>query len=48
VLNGDVKTDEKELNQRDALGLTDINSFTMESLSQDAEVLIMEVPMVIK
>ncbi len=45
VLTGDVKIDEQLLNQRDALALTDINSFTLESLSQDAEVLIIEVPM---
>jgi redox-sensitive bicupin YhaK (pirin superfamily) len=47
VLAGDVKIDEQLLNQRDALALTDINSFTLESISQDAEVLLIEVPMLL-
>ena len=47
VLNGDVKINAQELNQRDALGLTDANNLTIEALSQNAEILIMEVPMII-
>lgn len=47
VLNGDVKINEQELNQRDALGLIDTNNLTIEALSQNAEILIMEVPMII-
>ncbi|OYU96267.1 MAG: hypothetical protein CFE21_07625 [Bacteroidetes bacterium B1(2017)] len=45
VLNGDVKINSQELNTRDGYGIWEINEFNFEALSQDAEVLLMEVPM---
>jgi redox-sensitive bicupin YhaK (pirin superfamily) len=45
VIKGSVKVDEQELALRDGLGITDFESVRFEATS-DAEVLLMEVPMV--
>jgi quercetin 2,3-dioxygenase len=45
VLKGDLTIDETSLNERDGLGIWDIDKFTLKAISQDAEVLLMEVPM---
>lgn len=45
VLKGDVTVDGNKLNERDGLGLTEKEGFTIIANSQDAEVLLMEVPM---
>ena len=47
VLKGDISINDQKLNERDGLGIWDIESFDITSNSQDAEVLLMEVPMVI-
>jgi redox-sensitive bicupin YhaK (pirin superfamily) len=45
VIKGSVKVDGQELEQRDGLGITDFDKVTFEAIA-DAEVLLMEVPMV--
>lgn len=44
VIKGDVILDGTELNERDGLGITDCNQFTIQAKS-NAELLLMEVPM---
>lgn len=46
VINGDFQVNEQLLNARDGLGLWDISAFDIKAQSQDAEILLMEVPMV--
>jgi redox-sensitive bicupin YhaK (pirin superfamily) len=45
VLNGDVTIDETALNERDGLGIWNTDRITVKANSQDAEILLMEVPM---
>lgn len=45
VLKGDVNVDGTELNERDGFGIWETDGFKLEALSDDAEVLLMEVPM---
>jgi redox-sensitive bicupin YhaK (pirin superfamily) len=44
VINGNIKVDGQELEQRDGLGITDFDKVTFEATS-DTEILLMEVPM---
>jgi len=44
VIKGSVKVNEQQLNKRDALGISDADSFTVTA-SEDAELLAIEVPM---
>ena len=46
VINGDFQVNGQLLNSRDGLGLWDISAFDIKAQSQDAEILLMEVPMV--
>jgi hypothetical protein len=45
VLKGDVTIDETALNERDGLGIWNTDRITVKANSQDAEILLMEVPM---
>ncbi|MFY0482942.1 pirin family protein [Flavobacterium sp. PLA-1-15] len=45
VLKGDFTIGNIELNQRDGLGIWDTSSITIKANSQDAQILLMEVPM---
>jgi len=45
VLKGDVTIDETALNERDGLGIRNTDKISIKANSQDAEVLLMEVPM---
>ncbi len=45
VLKGDITIGDISLNERDGLGILDTNSFTIHSNSENAEILLMEVPM---
>ena len=45
VLKGDVTINSIVLNQRDGFGIWDIEKLSIQSNSQDAEILLMEVPM---
>ena len=45
VIKGDVTINGILLNERDGLGIWETDTFTVEANSQDAEVLLMEVPM---
>jgi len=45
VLNGDVTIDEIALNERDGLGIWNTEKISIKANSQDAEILLMEVPM---
>ena len=45
VLNGDVETDGTVLHSRDGWGIIGADSFSIKALNNDAEVLLMEVPM---
>ncbi len=45
VLKGDISIDGTELNERDGFGIWETEGFKLEALSDDAEVLLMEVPM---
>jgi redox-sensitive bicupin YhaK (pirin superfamily) len=45
VIEGNVKIDEIELNKRDGLGIKNGSEITLTSLSDNTEVLLMEVPM---
>ncbi len=47
VLKGDVTINSIALNQRDGFGIWDIEKLSIQSNSQDAEILLMEVPMLI-
>lgn len=47
VLSGDWIIAEQNLNSRDGLGISETSSFTLEALSNEAEILLMEVPMAI-
>ncbi|MFM1972852.1 MAG: Quercetinase C-terminal cupin domain, partial [Bacteroidota bacterium] len=35
----------QKLNERDALGITEFDQFELKALTQDAEILLMEIPM---
>jgi quercetin 2,3-dioxygenase len=45
VLKGNMTIDGQQLNERDGLGIRDIEKITVRADSQDAELLLMEVPM---
>jgi redox-sensitive bicupin YhaK (pirin superfamily) len=45
VLEGSFEIEGQQLNKRDALGIWDTPAITIKSLSSDAEILLMEVPM---
>lgn len=45
VLNGDFTINDQVLNKRDGLGIWEIDKLTLKANSQDAEILLMEVPM---
>lgn len=45
VIKGDVTINGTSLNERDGLGIWETDKFTVEANSQDAEVLLIEVPM---
>ena len=45
IIKGSVKVDGQALEQRDGLGITDFDKLTFE-VTSDAEVLLMEVPMI--
>jgi len=45
VLKGDVTIDETALNERDGLGIWNTDKISIKANSQDAEILLMEVPM---
>jgi quercetin 2,3-dioxygenase len=45
VLNGDFTINDQALNKRDGLGIWEIEKLTLKANSQDAEILLMEVPM---
>jgi len=45
VLKGDISIGSIKLNERDGLGIWDINTIDITANSQDAEILLMEVPM---
>ena len=47
VLKGDVSINDQKLNERDGLGIWDIENFKITANSQDAEILLMEVPMLL-
>ena len=44
VINGSVMVDGEQLNKRDALGISETESFTITA-SEDAELLAIEIPM---
>ncbi len=45
VLSGEFEIDGQKLETRDGYGLWDLDKFNVKALSQDAEILLMEVPM---
>ncbi len=45
VLYGAFEIAGQKLNERDALGITDFDQFELKALTQDAEILLMEIPM---
>ena len=45
IIKGDVSIEGNNLNERDGLGIWDTNNISIKANSQDAEVLLMEVPM---
>ena len=45
VVKGTIEIDGKVLDRRDGLGIFDTDQISMKALSQDAEILLMEVPM---
>ncbi|HNA33505.1 MAG TPA: pirin family protein, partial [Flavobacteriales bacterium] len=45
VIKGDITVNDTALNERDGLGVWDAAALTIEANSQDAELLLMEVPM---
>ena len=44
VINGVVEVDGQQLNRRDALGISEMENFTVKA-SEDAELLAIEIPM---
>lgn len=46
VIKGDLTIEGEKLNERDGMGIWETNKFTLQSDSQDAELLLMEIPMV--
>ena len=46
VITGDITIDGNSLNERDGLGIWDAEKISIKANSQDAEVLLMEVPMI--
>ena len=44
VIKGSFIIDDEQLNQRDGMGIGDVSFIKIEAQSQDAEILIMEVP----
>jgi redox-sensitive bicupin YhaK (pirin superfamily) len=47
VLGGDISIDGQQLHSRDGLGIWDTNKISIKANSQDAELLLMEVPMTV-
>ena len=47
ILNGDIKINEQSLNERDGFGVLEHEQFNILAESENAEILIMEVPMVV-
>jgi redox-sensitive bicupin YhaK (pirin superfamily) len=47
VLYGSFELAGQTLNERDALGITDFDQFELKALTKDAEILLMEIPMVV-
>ena len=47
VLYGAFEVAGQQLNERDALGITDFDQFELKALTQDAEILLMELPMIL-
>lgn len=45
IINGDASIDGTELNERDGLEMTDIHEFLIKANTQDAEILLMELPL---
>jgi quercetin 2,3-dioxygenase len=45
VLKGNITIDGQQLNERDGYGISDVENITISSDTQDAELLLMEVPM---
>jgi hypothetical protein len=45
VLSGLAIINSIQLEERDGMGIWDVNSFTIESLSENLEILLMEVPL---
>jgi hypothetical protein len=45
VLRGSFKIDDQKLSHRDGYGIWEVDSFELTSLSEDSEILLMEVPM---
>ena len=45
VLYGAFEVAGQQLNERDALGITDFDQFELKALTKDAEILLMEIPM---
>ena len=48
VLKGNISINDQQLNERDGFGISDVDKITIRSDSQDAELLLMEVPMKIE
>ena len=48
VLKGNISINDQQLNERDGFGISDVDKITIRSDSQDAELLLMEVPMEIE
>lgn len=47
VLKGQFKLNEQQLDERDGLGIWDIAAFKLKAMTQNAEILLMEVPMLV-
>ena len=47
VVNGNFIVNEQNLNHRDGMGIWDVDKLNIKAISQDAELLLMEVPMTI-
>lgn len=47
ILRGTFEVDEQSLQQRDGMGITQTEMFSIKALSDEAEILIIEVPMII-
>ena len=45
VLSGDFEVNGQKLETRDGFGMWDLDNFNVKALTQDAEILLMEVPM---